>query len=263
MYDKSKYEKLHNAVLAYQSGNSEASNYIIDAYTKSGFFYMYIKIFTENRIDKYSRRMISFLKLFGKGEIEKKIYELYLVYQQSGLTRDDIYTECIITILELAKKYRSNTPSFHLYINKVFNYYLKNRIEHLLKDTYNRNAIEEIDDELIFTEIDYVYNEIADKLDYHYATRSCRIPMIKSKEIFDMNWVNGITCSDMFKSLSKLDRSIIKLYYIDKLTDERIANKLGYRSRVSINRRRSKIKTRIGNYGKDYNLLNMREEDKV
>lgn len=41
------------------------------------------------------------------------------------------------------------------------------------------------------------------------------------------NWINGVTCSELFKSLTPFERNLLVMSYIEKKTDTEIAQMYG------------------------------------
>jgi AraC-like DNA-binding protein len=240
------YEELHNTVKEYQRGNTLAAGKIIKSYDK--YINIFIDIISEGRIIFKHKTAIKFVNLFTKSNLLKfdfndrwsiveTVNNINYLYKTSTLNKIDLRTEAITVLLSLAKNYNSDKPVFHMYIDKVFYIYYKESLSKFLFDELNNYKI---------IEKDYLIH-----YDKYWLSE------YDDENVGNMDWILGKTCGDIFKDLSILDRKIIKLSFIDGLTDTEIAKKIGYRSRSSLNKRKNRIKTRIENYGKNDKVLSM------
>jgi DNA-directed RNA polymerase specialized sigma24 family protein len=66
-------------------------------------------------------------------------------------------------------------------------------------------------------------------------------------EELDINWVYGYTCSEAFEQFTPLDRKILRMRYVEGLSDAEIARTTGYHINT-INRRRNQSKKALEPY---------------
>lgn len=68
-------------------------------------------------------------------------------------------------------------------------------------------------------------------------TASCPIIADSSSPYDNINWVNGITCNKIFKTLTPFEREILIMSYLDKKKNSEIADICGV-CRATINRKK-------------------------
>ena len=67
---------------------------------------------------------------------------------------------------------------------------------------------------------------------------------IKDGEELNENWISGFQTGELFQEFTKMERRILKLYYVDEKHDEQIGDMMGLH-RGTIARKRLGIKNRI------------------
>ena len=137
------------------------------------------------------------------------------------LTEEEVEQELYVALLTLAARYKSHGNYFHTYVYRAYRYQLHRQ----LKKTIEPQVASYCDE--MYTHEDGDYEVIENQ---HLLINE---PLDEINE----NWINGLTASDVFYSLTKTQRRILKLYYVDDLTDEEIGDKLGV-CRATANRRR-------------------------
>lgn len=178
------------------------------------------------------------------------VHDIFALY-----TEEDIRNELINALLLMATKYKDERPSFHNYVDKCFSYYAYAELKKLFKDPIARvSNVEYLDDmynALYFNDIASVHNiemeDVHTKLDIEHELEECNMltlderPSHYSDSFFNINWINGITCDNVFMGLGSMYREILIMYYVQGMTDEQIAKALGI-CRVNVNKKRNEAK---------------------
>lgn len=249
------YEKIDEMVLKFQNGDKNAAEEILVAFKP--YLNKFFNIIREGKInikDKDSRLfMLHFMpyeetiyKSMRKqspsyvAKVEAKRCLDGLKFQCRYLTDEDLNQELITSMLVLAKRYKKTNRNFAAYIYNAFRHEIARRIKAIMKDpsvyngwdyNYSYNDYENVSEEIC------EQNEVVDR---EYAD-------VPGDEL-SSNWIHGSTCSDIFFDLTPFERLILKLRYIDFITDIEIGKRTGYhRNWISIRRRRAieKIKRKL------------------
>ena len=264
---QSEWLYLHQYVLDYQNGSEEAAGNIVECFEE--FIYKYLhfichKIYSPNNYS-IQRFVVLFMtvpkfrKLIKKAEqcpkVRAHVYEtvdkIHFLY--SRLDSEDVYQILVLTLLQMAKKYKDySRPSFHSYVQKCFHYECFRNLNRIINDPADRRLNNDhyfddkfrLDDRTIdtFTVIRYerVMNEVAHK---QLLLKSNDLVIqevdvsVYDNSLFNLNWINGITCHDVFRALTPFERNILVLSYIYKQTDKEIAEHYGL-CRATINRKK-------------------------
>lgn len=275
------YQLIHELVYEYQAGSQEAAEKLIANFKTFINKYVALIKFGQYSLDHYSIR--SFIKLFVDNPAERAKVNSYfakgssrsiadktvtrIVGIFSNTTQEDIHQELISIFLTMCAKYKDTKPSFHHYIKRNFHYYAYRHFEKLSKDPVarahtisktlvnsgNSQAIAEteignmIKDESVDVQMEEVLNEV--ELHYNLKMSNTTVVNEKNVSIYDdaflnTNWINGITCSDVFKCLSPFERKILVMWYIEGKTDTDIAEEFGV-CRGTINKRRAIAKQKL------------------
>lgn len=80
------------------------------------------------------------------------------------------------------------------------------------------------------------------------------VKSIYNNDFLDSNWINGITCGDVFKVLTPFERRILLMWYIEKKTDAQIAEAFGL-CRGTVNNRKAKAKEKLKKEIERLNLI--------
>lgn len=281
------YQKVHDLVYEYQNSSTEAANVLLESFSKFLSNYValiklgkfnlnyysvrsFIKLFVEDPKDRKLLNSYFYNQYTSKSVAFTTVNIIINIFRES--TFEDIKQDLKIIFFSMCKKYKDVRPSFHAYVDKNFHYYAYRYWEKAIRDPIGRGSsisistpinsykfsedinltfADVLEDQQSKVESDYVLNEIT----VYYDIKSSTIPVVYGEEnhntysnnFLNTNWVNGVTCSKAFKILTPLERKIVKLWYIDNLTDKQIGEKFGI-CRGSINKRRNIAKTKIGEY---------------
>lgn len=191
----------------------------------------------------------------------------------SNLSKEDIKQEIYNIFLVMTKKYKDTKPSFQNHINKNFHFYVFRHFEKHTKDPLSRGSCSS--ETLLYKnsalnqqneggdiyiphiikdnqfDIDIANKEL--EISIEQSLNNSIIPTLKYNKkpisilddsFLDINWINGITCSEVFQTLTPFERKILIMWYIDKKTDSQIAEEFGL-CRCTINIKRAKTKDKL------------------
>ena len=207
------------------------------------------------------------------------IYSLFSKFEYG-----DIYNELTLALLNMANKYKiitdKNDPrykpngTFHVYVQKCFHFEAFHFLKNLCNDPLlNANLLAiSPDDENDYDEEGFQntvvaidekslakYNLLIDCVDRQIAIQNTNLLTVKEEydesSIFDddslnFNWINGVVCDDVFKSLTSYERELLILSYVRNQTEDTLANLYGCsRATIGSHKRRAikKIKDNIEN----------------
>ena len=280
-YTREDYERIHDLVYKYQDGDKAAGEELINSFSR--FIGRYISLLHFGNIDLNHGSTRRFIKLFvadpaKRNAITPKKHNAnavliadatvrYLVMRFSRISIEDIKNELICALLLMATKYKDTKPSFQSHVEKNFHFYAYRSFEKLTSDPccYTmRNKIPiHFANNLTDSEKDYVNEEVDTRAIRDMETLEDQIAIqqllkqkspIKVEDIEDISiyednfinssWADGITCSQVFKSLSIFERKILMMWYIEKKTDSQIAEFFGV-CRGTINSKRAKAKEKL------------------
>jgi RNA polymerase sigma factor (sigma-70 family) len=252
---KISYEECEEIVQAYRRTKNDAdSQRLLDAF--EGYIVKFYNLIRWGRVAIADRDVREFLKLYMKSEYSRKHIHKY---SHMATIRQDIYSvaesiknllktyenqelknEIYTAFLTMATRYKSpdGKPRFHDYILKAFHYQLRRQLQTLVEDPVVFNSIQNInfhDD--YHRNDDFSEQDVFQNIDNYRDTGSYTIE--ERMEDFNDNWILGYTADDNYKNLSVMERKIIKMYYLDEMSDQEIADGLGI-CRATVNRRRNK-----------------------
>jgi RNA polymerase sigma factor (sigma-70 family) len=148
------------------------------------------------------------------------------------ISYEELEQECRLIILVLADRYKKMDSSFLGYLNTAFRFELRRSLEVMAMDplifaaqwniSYDDTEYDNPDSDFTIMDDALIFEEDAFTMDYTELGPT---------------WYQGLTCSEIFKDLSPTDRKILKLYYLDGLSDQEIADRIGL-TRSWINQRR-------------------------
>lgn len=251
---------IEKIVYEYKNGQSreEAAQKLLDAFQP--YYRKFLKILKRGICDMSDADTRYFLGLYiDDDETRNKFYSSWNTpwAKKVGNSRtsfladlckcieyEELEQECKVILLMLADRYEQMDRTFLGYVSKVFRYELRRSLEALVTDPlvflqdynipFDEAAMEDSDnaDEFYFDEA-MTYNEQTFTMDYTEL---------------GPDWISGLTCSEAFKNLTSVERKIICYYYLDKMTDQEIADRIGYH-RVWVNKCRKvaleKLKSNI------------------
>lgn len=276
------YKEIHDLVYKYQDGSKEAAEALIFRFKTFLNKYCSLIKFGQYNLDHYSIR--SFIKLFvakpndrskinsyfansaGRKSADEAVMRITGIFSSSS--QEDTMQELYIIFFNMCSKYKDTKPSFHHYIKRNFHYYAYRHFEKITKDPIARGHIaykatsstidfsknlqevefaEILEDKSIEIEMDQLLEEV----ELYYNMKLSKTPTVKQKGIsvydnafLNINWINGITCSNIFMVLTPFERKILVMWYVDNLTDTNIAEEFGV-CRGTINKRRAIAKMKL------------------
>ena len=254
-----KYRILHQHVLDFQAGKPGAAEAILDSFRE--FLYKYYNFIVHGGCYLQNTSIRRFISLFSDLKQNNVSSYRYSSYTQDKLLRsgesvrrlletyepEDVLQYLNLALLEMATRYRDYTrPTFHMYVHKNFHFYAARAFP--LKDPiyYSTlsNDIESICDPELLKENMEDYNRLEKQLDHELLIQKTQEFIVNEEgvsvyddEVLNLNWVNGVTCSEKFKDLTPFERKILILSYHHNLQDDDIANEYGF-CRATINRKK-------------------------
>lgn len=251
------YEELEEIVQAHRHGDEEAGLRLINA------FYPYMnkfkRLICDGHADVTDKEIRAFIGLYmpkaksmKNGSFRRNKTALYDMYKTVGIIKDlfrehsqeDIEHELYIALFKLAERYTPYGNSFHTYVARAYRFQLKRQLTDIIETHVVSTKMHFFDD---------VHMDEDGDFSKTYVENAHLLLNEPFDEIND-NWVNGWTASDMFHLISKMDRRLLKMKYIDKKTDEEIAFELGI-CRATANRRRQRAILTLQNEMRKLNAL--------
>ena len=250
IFSEERYEQIENLVKRYQGGEcEEAGNQLIEMFAP--LFNKYIKIIKKGVLDFSDYESRHFISLFiadqkvraglkrhfqSKKTREVAYKALYIINSaHNQIFEEDLYHDFIVIFLKSVHKYKVD-KGFCAYIAASFPYEVSRLVKKVLQNPISTAVIGDFDDELFKT----------------VAKSSCNVVNLDEKlvsnntEELSNSWIYGLTCGDPFEDLLPLERLILKLYYLDNMTETEIANKLGFhRNSIWLKRRAAVEKVMI------------------
>lgn len=253
---KVSYEQSEALVVAYRDHDDEdAAQGLLDAF--EGYIVKYFNLVRRGRINLKDRDMREFVKLYMNNEYCRRNihrYKYMPVVQQEihtvcdrirkicdAYSDDDLKHEIYIAMLTMAKRYAppDDKPRFHTYILRAFHFQLRRQLQVLTSDPI---AFKMVNFEKM-AEGDYI-NGDGWEMQQSGLSESGKAYAFTIEDEFEEindNWVLGFTNDMNYADLTIMERRIIKMYYIDEMSDQQIANQLGT-CRATINRKRNRSK---------------------
>jgi DNA-directed RNA polymerase specialized sigma24 family protein len=251
---KISYEECNRLVLAYRDDNdADAAEQLMNSF--EGYLMKYYNVIRKGKVDMTQRYIREFVKLYMKNEycrrhihqfgrmpiVKKEIYSVTDSIKKlcEPYSDDELWNELYVALLTMAKRYQSpdGKPRFHHYILRAFHYQLRRQLQTLVSDP------------IVFKMASNVLYFDEDHEDDGYVTFDAdsmedQTPTFTIEEEMDGindNWILGLTTEPEYSEFTIMERKIIKLYYVDELSDQAIADQLGV-CRATINRRRNRVK---------------------
>lgn len=263
-YEEYTHEQVHNLALDFQGGDSDAGLELANAF--NGFLLKYVNLVNTGAFrlkDKTSRNFVglymkqpnmrnnrhAYTKIDGMVDYLRLTVE-NIRYIYSKISREELVQASMISLLQMAKRYnpQNDRHSFHLYVDRVYHYYFHNEIKIFINDPASLQttlSFDEHDFMLIDHDSEHEYKKVINKVEYKNRVDNADGLLRMENDacpydqtIFDINWINGLTCGPEFQDLSIFERRMVKMHYQDKMYDEAIANHFGM-SRETITRKRN------------------------
>lgn len=187
----------------------------------------------------------------------------------------DIYNELVLALLNMANKYKitqegdkyhKSNGTFHMYISKCFHWEAYRYLTKLINDPLSRFEIIRLCDQFddmntedetleVFIEDElaaFTIQEMIDTASRQSDIEHANTLTLKEQEpisVYDIdslnfNWTNGVTCSELFKTLTPYEREIIILSFIKNKTDIEIGVIYGCH-RATINEHKKRAVNKI------------------
>lgn len=264
---QSEWLDLHQHVLDYQNGIEEATEEILKCFEDYIYKYLHFichKIYPPNNYS-IQRFVVLFMtvpkfrKLIKKADrcpkVKAHVYETIdkIHYLHARLETEDVYQILVLTLLQMAKKYKDyNRPSFHSYVQKCFHYECYRNLNRIINDPADRRLNNEhyfddkfrIDDRTVDTHTFVQFQRVINEVAHEQSLQKSNTLVIQEvgvsvydDSLFNFNWINGTTCNETFQMLTPFERNILVLSYIYKKTDKEIADHYGL-CRATINRKK-------------------------
>jgi RNA polymerase sigma factor (sigma-70 family) len=253
---KISYEECDRLVLAYRDDcDSEAAQSLLDAF--EGYIVKYYNVIRRGKIAINDRDIREFLKLYMKNEYCRRHIHQFkrmpIVQQEIYIVGDSVRNLCLsysdeellneiyVAFLTMAKRYQSpdGKPRFHSYILQAFHYQLRRQLQTLVSDP----IVFKMKHNVHFLDDEWDGDIKGNYIEYFEDER----PVFTIEEEFDTindNWILGYTTGEEYRDLTIMERKIIKMYYLDEMSDQDIADQLGT-CRATVNRRRNRVKDKL------------------
>lgn len=254
------YDYIDELVIRFQAGESECGMELLEIFQP--FLLKYIAIIKEGKIsfaDRDTRKFIALFmndsetirlmaKRYQSTSVRNSAYRTaaYLVKACSGIDTEELKQEMSVAFFTLSNRWvnRKGKSNFCGYVYNCFRYEMRRAISSLIKDPIGNSTylnLRYYDDDNV-TEDEDVVNKI----------NTDKTIMLTIEDEVDSNWVRGLTCSEEFLSLTELQRSILKEYYYEELSDRAIAEKTGLHVNTIFRNRNKAVTILKEQFGKVY-----------
>lgn len=216
-------EDIEKLVLEYQSGIEENALVVLDLLEPYMKKFMDLLKYRRYRRDETDIKL--FVKLFsGKNAsndtIQKRLYTLSKQCETIGF--EDIEQEIKMLVIYHMQRYKKNNTggTFLGYLYNAFPYALYRKLRSYIKDPLVficDNMINLSTPETIIGPLDCLFFE--------------------DEYSLGENWINGLLCDRPFLKLTDTERAILKLCYIEKMSDADTGKELGLNKRQVFYRR--------------------------
>lgn len=234
------YTRTDELVYRYQQNDKDAALELIESFKP--YMNKYLALLKARSVNCSDIDVRRFLALFTSDiEVRKLlkskatsykinciIYDLVdqINKQLTYISSQDLEQDMCRILLMQASRYQDQGKNFCFYLYNTFRYELKRTVEVYVSDPINYTlSYEEVEtDNLLVTD--------PDQMDF----------LVEADDALDINWIQGLTCSDLFFDLCETDRLILKLHYEMKYNDQKIADILGVHKNTVFRRRSKAIK---------------------
>ena len=253
-------------------------------------FYFEVTDATGTKRKNIDSSLIAFLRLYISQEDKKDCTTPRMIYYKTvskihnlfaDYSFNDIYNQLVLALLNMANKYKVIYPgeegykpngTFYMYVSKCFHYDAYKYLDELISKPFNQvpyvTHFDDPDDQyeqfwasMPDEEADLNNDKNTEIISRQLSIKnSDKLTMIENDpvDIYDedalnFNWTNGITCSEIFSDLSNIEREIIVLNYIKKMSVENIA-KIYRTSKTVIRNHRDSAIEKIKRNRKELNI---------
>ena len=163
----------------------------------------------------------------------------FVVKTYGAIPEEEMLTDLQSLLLLKAQKYKQMGKNFCSYLYNSYKFEVSRHIKKFIKNPLNipyKNLQYE----------DFMNGENDNVSTFHednYYEESTGVP--------GLEWVNGVSCSEIFSCLSNNDRKILVKYYLEDWNDQQIATVLGMHINTVNQRRRSATKKLADELGID------------
>jgi len=226
----------------------------------------FVSLFIEKKTDETDKK-----KLFSSTCY--KIKTLFSKYEYG-----DIYNELVLALLNMANKYKITTDgdkyhkangTFHMYISKCFHWEAYRYLNRLITDPLTHSSVIHLCDQFDDMNTEENYPEVfvedeqatfklekaIDTISRQDNIKNANTLTLKEQEpissydidSLNFNWTNGVTCSELFTTLTPYEREIVLLSFVKHKTDIEIGNIYGcHRSTINDHKKKAinKIKAK-------------------
>ena len=190
--------------------------------------------YTKKELHRYNPGQKAQQEVFHRMNFVKETY--------GSIGEEEIFADLQMMFLRMAKRYKPLGKSFCAYINRGYGYEVSRHIKTYIKNPisipYRQTEYENYMHSTMDSEIEESHFE-----DGYYYEMATGIP--------GPDWIKGISCSDMFSTLSPTDRKILLKYYLEDWNDRQIAEYLGIHINTVNQKRRLAIGKVAGQAGFD------------
>lgn len=262
-YSNEQHSHIDSLVKMYQDGDKQAAEELIERFNP--YLMKFFNILRKGVIDLSDYDSRKFISLFV---INKEVRRVIVYNRQSNNTRhiayvttsrvansfvttdsEEIYSILVCVLLTLANRFVKKRVNFAGYVFNAYKFELYRTITPHTTDplTYATTST-----------ISYCDTEYIDNSDFtdDPAVNAEELHIVNEDMDIDYNWIHGLTCSEAFSRLTTFDRVLLKLSYVDGMSDQEISNLTGYH-RVSITRKRLAIKKALQDYYENNRVLSM------
>lgn len=227
------YLKVDQIVKDYQAGVPGAAEQLIDAF--EGYLVRYYQILAHGNFSDSDHKARAFLGMFIRspyirqrihtttipmvlGELDKTAK--LLKAEMSAYNTTEIWHEIVMTLLEMAKVYRSDDgrPRFHNFVDKSYHVFLAKRVRELVYDPLVFST------KLIIQDCSRTYEDGEEEsLIEQIPDDSFPAP------VADEDWIRGVDVKWPFTLLTPFERRLLVWRYLEEATYREIGKRLGTR----------------------------------
>lgn len=246
----------------------------------------FIKLFVDNPVKRSA--ITSYKHNQGAGQCTAQDVVDKIKTYFSCLSKEDIQQDVSSIFLLMASKYKDTKPSFQNHIEKNFHFYAFRHFEKLTRDPLSRgdcvkdekrvsarnqdkaiglplklSVLEQVND----VQMEKDFEDLELKISVDQSMLNSDIPVITNLDctkkeysasvyddsFLDSNWINGTTCSEVFKVLTPFERKILLMWYMEDKTNYEIAQIFGI-CRGTVSNRKAKAKEKLRSEVKRLNL---------